>query len=71
MKRRDFLSKAGLGVTAGVIGASTLSTPAISGGHKTINVVSTWPRDFPGLGLSAQRLSARITELSEGKLKVN
>ena len=40
MKRRDFLSKAGLGVTAGVIGASTLSTPAISGGHKTINVVS-------------------------------
>ena len=50
MKRRDFLSKAGLGVTAGVIGASALSTPAISGGHKTINVVSTWPRDFPGLG---------------------
>ena len=71
MKRRDFISKAGVGVVAGVAGASTLSAPAIAGGHKEINIVSTWPRDFPGLGLSAQRLSARITELSKGKLKVN
>ena len=71
MKRRDFFTKAGVGVVAGVAGASTLSAPAISGGHKEINIVSTWPRDFPGLGLSAQRLSARITELSKGKLKVN
>ena len=71
MKRRDFISKAGVGVVAGVAGASTLSAPALAGGHKEINIVSTWPRDFPGLGLSAQRLSARITELSKGKLKVN
>jgi TRAP-type mannitol/chloroaromatic compound transport system substrate-binding protein len=31
-------------------------------------IVSTWPRDFPGLGISAQRLAARITELSEGRI---
>ena len=30
--------------------------------------MSTWPRDFPGLGISAQRLAARITELTEGAI---
>ena len=62
MKRRDFITKAGVGVAAGVAGAGTLSAPAIADGHKELNIVSTWPRDFPGLGLSAQRLAARITE---------
>jgi TRAP-type mannitol/chloroaromatic compound transport system substrate-binding protein len=71
MKRRDFITKAGVGVAAGVAGAATLSAPAIADGHKELNIVSTWPRDFPGLGLSAQRLAARITELSNGKLKCN
>ena len=34
-----------------------------------MTIVSTWPRDFPGLGVSAQRLAARITELSEGAIQ--
>ena len=38
MKRRDFISKAGVGVVAGVAGASALSAPAIAGGHKEINI---------------------------------
>ena len=33
-------------------------------------VVATWPRDFPGLGTGAQRLAARIDQLSEGRIKV-
>lgn len=32
--------------------------------------MSTWPRDFPGLGLPAQRLAARIGELTDGRLDV-
>ena len=71
MKRREFITKAGVGVAAGVASAATLSAPAIADGHKEINIVSTWPRDFPGLGISAQRLAARITELSKGMLKCN
>ena len=67
MKRRKFLKTAGLGATAAA--ASTLAAPAIAQGVKDMVIVSTWPRDFPGLGLSAQRLAARITELSDGKLK--
>jgi TRAP-type mannitol/chloroaromatic compound transport system substrate-binding protein len=32
-------------------------------------IVSAWPRDFPGVGTSAQRLANRITELSQGSLR--
>jgi TRAP-type mannitol/chloroaromatic compound transport system substrate-binding protein len=34
-------------------------------------IVSTWPRDFPGLGIPAQRLAARIEELTDGEIKVS
>ena len=67
MERRKFLKTAGIGATAAA--ATTLAAPAIAQGVKDMVIVSTWPRDFPGLGLSAQRLAARITELSDGKLK--
>ena len=64
MDRRSFMKTAGVGA----VGATVLATPAISQNTKTVTIVSTWPRDFPGLGLSAQRLASRITELSEGRL---
>lgn len=64
MERRKFLKGAALGA-----GAAALATPAVAASHaKTMTIVSTWPRDFPGLGISAQRLAARITELSDGAL---
>ena len=65
MDRRSFIKRAGV---AGTVGAATLATPAIAQGTKEVTIVSTWPRDFPGLGISAQRLAQRITDLSEGKL---
>ena len=63
MERRKFLKGAALG-TAG----AALATPALAQGGKTMTIVSTWPRDFPGLGISAQRLAARITQLSDGAI---
>ncbi len=65
MERRDFLKKAGTGTAAA---AGVLAAPAIAGQSRDMTIVSTWPRDFPGLGISAQRLAARITELSEGRI---
>ena len=66
MDRRSFITKAGL---VGSVGAAGLATPAIAQSTTKLNIVSTWPRDFPGLGTSAQRLAARITELSDGKIE--
>ena len=45
MKRRDFISKAGL-AGAGVAATSALATPAIAADRVEIAMVSTWPRDF-------------------------
>ncbi len=69
MKRRDFLKTAGV---AGVAGAAstTLSTPAIAQDRIDIALVSTWPRDFPGLGTGAQRFAERLATLSEGRFHV-
>jgi len=69
MDRRSFIKKAGLGAGAAAATA-TLATPSIAQDRKEMVIVSTWPRDFPGLGISAQRLAARIPELTEGRINV-
>ncbi|MEL7399265.1 MAG: twin-arginine translocation signal domain-containing protein, partial [Pseudomonadota bacterium] len=66
MDRRSFIKKAGVAGTVGA--AAALATPAIAQGIREITIVSTWPRDFPGLGISAQRLVQRIGEISDGKM---
>ena len=69
MDRRSFLRTSALGGTAAA--ATSLATPSVAASHaKTLTIVSTWPRDFPGLGVSAQRLAARIAQLSDGALNV-
>ena len=70
MKRRKFLKTAGIAGVAGAAAATTLSTPAISQNRKKMVIVSTWPRDFPGLGTSAQRLSKRINDMTGGRISV-
>ncbi len=68
MKRRGFLKKAAVG-TAGVA-AATVAAPAISQGRQEIVMVSTWPRDFPGLGTGAQRFARMLTDMTDGRLNV-
>ena len=53
MKRRDFIAKGSL-AGVGAVAASTLSAPAIAADRIEIAMVSTWPRDFPGLGTGAK-----------------
>jgi TRAP-type mannitol/chloroaromatic compound transport system substrate-binding protein len=69
MERRKFLKGAAL--TAGTAAAATtLAAPSVAQGKIDLVIVSTWPRDFPGLGIPAQRLAARIEELADGQLAV-
>jgi TRAP-type mannitol/chloroaromatic compound transport system substrate-binding protein len=69
MDRRSFITKAGL-AGAGAVAASTLAAPAIAQGNQTWRMVTTWPKNFPGLGVGAQRLADRITAASDGRLTV-
>jgi TRAP-type mannitol/chloroaromatic compound transport system substrate-binding protein len=65
MERRAFLTG------AAVAGAgAALATPAIAQERIEMSIVSTWPRDFPGVGTSAQRVAARLQELTDGRIQV-
>ena len=65
MDRRTFIKKAGIGAGAAAAGA-TLAAPAHAQAKKEMVIVSTWPRDFPGLGVSAQRLAKRCVATPAG-----
>ncbi len=66
MHRRKFLLAATTAATA--VGA--LAKPALAQRTKEIKLVTTWPRDFPGLGVGAARVAKRITTISGGRLNV-
>ncbi len=68
MKRREFVASVGIGGAAAA--ASGFPAPAIAQGLKQFKMVTTWPKNFPGLGTGAERLAERITALSEGKIEV-
>ncbi len=82
MDRRKFVKSAGLAAglagTAGVLGACGQGGTATgsAGGDgdytKTFNwkMVTTWPRDFPGLGTGAANLAKMIGEMSNGRLNI-
>lgn len=82
MDRRSLLA-GGAGVVVGATAAvlyqknqgvkkstsSEVAAPAIVKSSVPMTIVSTWPRDFPGLGISAQRFAQRVDDLSEGRIK--
>lgn len=65
MDRRNLLT--GIGTAAA---ATTLSAPAIAQGVRELTMVTSWSRNFPGLGTSAERLARLITQNSGGRLQV-
>ena len=73
--RRTILKTAGLGSAALLVGCgqgaeqtSGDGTPAKK--HRKLKMVTTWPKNFPGLGTGAERFAKRVDELSEGLLKI-
>src|SRR5690554_6350097 len=70
MKRRDFFKKAGAATAGAAAATASLAAPAIAQGNIEWRMVTTWPKNFPGLGVGAQRLADRITAASGGRLSV-
>jgi TRAP-type mannitol/chloroaromatic compound transport system substrate-binding protein len=69
MQRREILKKGLVGL-GGAAAASTIAAPAIAKERVEIAMVSTWPRDFPGLGTGAQRFAQRLNDMSDGRIQV-
>ena len=77
MDRRKFVAAAGLAGVSGLMsacGKNTGSTPDCNtqAGTETFEwkMVTSWPRDFPGLGIGASRLADNINKLSNGRLTI-
>ncbi len=79
MKRRDFLRTAAAGsvVAGGALAGCAreqggdAGAPAVAASRTyRWKMVTTWPKNFPGLGTGAEFLARAITEMSGGRLKV-
>ncbi len=73
-RRRQLLQQTGLVTGAALLAAcgqqSATSTDSRSQQRWRWKMVTTWPRDLPGVGSGAQRLADRIAELSNGRLQI-
>ncbi len=68
MKRRHFIKGA---ASTGLLAGASLATGTVQAKSKfKWKMVTTWPKNFPGLGTGANKLAKLITEMSGGRLKV-
>lgn len=75
--RRRMLRGAGLIGAAGLVAAcgentsdQAIGAPAIVTKKRQLKMVTSWPKNFPGLGTGAERLAKRIEALSDGDITV-
>lgn len=68
MDRRSILKKTL--TTGAAAGAAAFAAPAIAQSRVEWRMVTTWPKNFPGLGVGAENLAKRITTMSGGRLTV-
>jgi len=69
MRRRDFIQNL---LPSGLILGTGLAAARTAGAKSQYRwkMVTTWPKNFPGLGTSANKLAALIGELSGGRIAV-
>ncbi len=71
----------GIGATAAVMTSmkdapapkvteAPVAAPAVVKDRIELAMVTTWPRDFPGLGTGAQRFAERLQAMSDGRIQV-
>lgn len=77
MKRREFVTALGVGAAGAVLSGCTGSesgseSKQAAAKQETIKwkMVTTWPKNFPGLGTAANSLAENITKMSNGRLDV-
>ena len=73
MNRRELLRASGLAAVAASLAACSATdgnNQAASGSRRHWKMITSWPKDFPGLGTGAATLGALISEASAGRLTV-
>ena len=78
MQRRKFLQYAGVGAAAGLTACNSEEKNSTSASSQTTTpsktwewkMVTTWPKNFPGLGTGAEFLAQQINQMSDGRINV-
>ncbi|WP_339513688.1 TRAP transporter substrate-binding protein [Pseudomonas sp. RL_15y_Pfl2_60] len=85
MKRRQILAAAGVGLAATALAgcnkeadcskeaaAGSAAKPQEGGGGETFHwkMVTSWPKNFPGVGVGAENFAKLVNEMSKGRLTV-
>ena len=72
MKRRQFIKGLGAGslLSGGLLAGASSSALAKTKAQYKWKMVTTWPKNFPGLGTGANTLARVIGEMSGGRLQV-
>lgn len=77
MERRKFIKGAAVLGAAAALSACDQpqqtadgTGPAIIRGKRDLKMVTTWPKNFPGLGTSAERIAKRISDATDGEITV-
>jgi len=66
MQRRDFFKQAG----AASLALGTAAAVGTARADHQWKLITSWPKNFPGLGTGAQRLADLIGEMSGGRIRV-
>ena len=78
MDRRTFVKTATIGAGAAALtgcdsGDSTAQPgkgPAVLRKKRELKLVTTWPKNLPGLGMAPERIAKNVEEATEGSLKI-
>ena len=76
MERRKFLTGAALGGAALAAGCDCADKCGVTSGpnivrqRRELKMVTTWPKDFPGLGTAAEETARAITEMTDGEITI-
>ncbi|MCB2097837.1 MAG: TRAP transporter substrate-binding protein [Parvularculaceae bacterium] len=74
INRRNLLAAGTAGLAAGCDCGVPDGLPVAAGGgfrERELRMVTTWPKDFPGLGTAATRVADYVTRMTGGAIKIH
>ena len=50
--------------------AAAVSAPAYAQGKRRLKMVTTWPKNFPGLGTAPENIAKRVSAMTDGQIEI-
>ena len=68
INRRTLIGGLATGTATAAVG--TVSAPAYAQGKRRLKMVTTWPKNFPGLGTAPENIAKRVSAMTDGQLEI-